>query len=113
MGGGSFTPPVAGTDRDIRFTRDKPGRILYATVLGWPAGGLTITTLAAGRFDLGSLRAIELIGPLAGAYVPLSDYRQDEAGLHIALPRSAPFAAAAYVAKLTFDGPIPSPDSKP
>lgn len=113
MGGGSFVPPVAGTARDIRFTRDKPGRILYATVLGWPAGGLTIAALAAGRFDLASLRAIELIGPQADAYIPLSDHRQDGAGLHVALPQSAPFSAAAYVAKLTFDGPIPSLDPKP
>jgi len=113
MGGGAFTPPVAGTDKDVRFTRDKQGTVLYATVLGWPAGCLTITTLAAGSLDLSALRRIELIGPDADTYVPLTDYRQDEAGLHIVLPRSAPFTAAAYVAKLTFDGPIPGPDPEP
>ena len=36
MGGGSFTTPVAGTNTDIRFTRDKANTVLYATVLGWP-----------------------------------------------------------------------------
>ncbi len=36
MGGGSFSGPRAGTDRDIRFTRSKDNTVLYATVLGWP-----------------------------------------------------------------------------
>jgi alpha-L-fucosidase len=107
MGGGSFTPPVAGGGEDIRFTRDKDGRVLYATVLGWPEGTLTVKTLASGRIDLGSLRAIELIGPRAGEYVPLREFRQDETGLHIDVPPAAPFAAPAYALKLTFSGPIP------
>jgi alpha-L-fucosidase len=107
MGGGSFTAPVAGTQKDIRFTRDKQGSVLYATVLGWPGDRLTITTLATGRVDLSSLRAIELIGPHAGAHIPLLDYRQDEAGLHVALPRSPPLIAPAYATRLTSDGPVP------
>ena len=36
MGGGSFSTPRAGTAQDIRFTRSKDNRVLYATVLGWP-----------------------------------------------------------------------------
>ena len=36
MGGGSFTTPRAGTNTDIRFTRNKANTVLYATVLGWP-----------------------------------------------------------------------------
>ena len=47
MGGGSFTAPVAGTNKDFRFTRNKAGNVLYATVLGWPGSSTTITTLAA------------------------------------------------------------------
>jgi alpha-L-fucosidase len=108
MGGGSFTPPVAGTARDVRFTRDKQNTTLYATVLGWPNSELTVSTLAAGRIDLSPLRAIELIGPMGGEYVPIGDYRQDDTGLHVALPPTRPFDAPAYVLKLTFQGAIPA-----
>jgi len=108
MGGGSFTPPVAGMARDIRFTRDKQNTVLYATVLGWPTSPLVVSTLAQGRIDLSALRAIELIGPRAGEYVPLADYRQDETGLHVTLPATPPSDAPAYVLKLTFQGAIPA-----
>lgn len=108
MGGGSFTPPVAGTCEDIRFTRDKHGSVLYATILGRPKGTVTISTLAAGRIDLISLRTAELIGPGTEEYLPLNDRHQNEAGLHIAIGPRAQFAAPAYVVKLTFNGPIPA-----
>ena len=52
MGGGSFTTPRAGTAQDIRFTRSKDNRVLYATVLGWPGSSLTITTLSSNRINL-------------------------------------------------------------
>jgi alpha-L-fucosidase len=108
MGGGSFTPPVAGTAQDIRFTRDKPNAVLYATILGWPTSPLRLTTLAAGRIDLTALSSLELIGPGTGEYVTLTDHRQDETGLHINLPPTPPFSAPAYVLKLTFRGTIPA-----
>jgi len=38
MDGGSFQTPRAGTAQDVRFTRSKDDRILYATLLGWPGG---------------------------------------------------------------------------
>jgi alpha-L-fucosidase len=107
MGGGSFTPPVAGNDKDIRFTRSKENTVLYATVLAWPAETLTIRTLSADRISLASLRAVELLGPDAGRSLPLGEHRQDESGLHISLPSSAPFRAPAYVVRLTFQGTIP------
>lgn len=109
MGGGSFTPPVAGTSGDIRFTRSKDGTILYATALAWPARTLTITTLATGRTDLTAVAAVQLMGPRADDRVPLTDYRQDEQGLHITVPETAPFAAPAYVFKFVFSGPVPAP----
>ena len=111
MGGGSFTPSVAGTARDIRFTRDKQNTVLYATILGWPTEPLALTTLAAGRIDLTALRSVELIGPGDSEYLPLTDHRQDAAGLHVTLPSTPPFSAPAYVLKLSFDGAIPSPRS--
>src|SRR5438552_11032604 len=55
MGGGSFTTPREGTNRDIRFTRSKDNTVLYATVLRSPRSTLTITTLNSYQIDLISL----------------------------------------------------------
>ncbi|NUP42896.1 MAG: alpha-L-fucosidase, partial [Streptomyces sp.] len=38
MGGGSFSGPVAGKPQDIRFTRSRDNKVLYATALGWQGG---------------------------------------------------------------------------
>ncbi|MFD5317519.1 alpha-L-fucosidase [Streptomyces sp. NPDC127098] len=109
MGGGSFVTPIAGTNTDIRFTRNKANTVLYATVLGWPGSTLNITTLSANRVNLGSLTAVQLLGHTPGSYVNLPNRSQDGAGLHIAMPSAAaPFNAPAYVVKLTFAGQIPS-----
>ncbi|WIY00083.1 alpha-L-fucosidase [Amycolatopsis mongoliensis] len=114
MGGGSFTTPREGTNRDIRFTRSKDGTVLYATVLGWPGGTLDITTLGSSRINLASLKTVQLLGPTAGSYTDLPDRTQDGSGLHIRLPSAtAPFSAPAYVVKLTFSGQIPAPGSGP
>ncbi|MER7674257.1 alpha-L-fucosidase [Kitasatospora sp. NPDC096128] len=108
MGGGSFTTPVAGTNRDFRFTRSKDGTVLYATVLGWPGSSTTISTLASGRIDLGSLTSVQLLDATAGTYTSLPTPTQASDGLHITLPSSsAPFGALAYVLKFTFSGQIP------
>ncbi len=109
MGGGSFVTPIAGTNRDIRFTRDKANTVLYATVLGWPGSTLNITTLSSGRINLGTLTGVQLLGPTADEHVNLPDRTQDGSGLHLSMPSStAPFDAPAYVVKLTFSGQIPS-----
>lgn len=102
MGGGSFVAPKIGTAKDIRFTRDKAERVLYATVLAWPGAELTITTLSAKRADVTGLRRVELLG----APNPLT-YRQDQDGLRVALPPEKPFESPAYVVKLTFARRIP------
>ncbi|XVV07559.1 alpha-L-fucosidase [Actinosynnema sp. CA-248983] len=108
MGGGSFTQPRAGTNRDIRFTRSKDNTVLYATVMGWPGGTLDITTLNANRINLSSLVSARLLGPAAGASVDLPTRSQDGTALHLTMPSSTPpFAAPAYVVKLTFSGRIP------
>jgi alpha-L-fucosidase len=114
MGGGSFTTPREGTNRDIRFTRSKDNTVLYATVMGWPGGTLDITTLGSNRINLGSLKTVQLLGATAGAYTDLPDRTQDGSGLHIRMPSAtAPFNAPAYVVKLTFSGQIPAPGSGP
>ncbi|MET8975828.1 alpha-L-fucosidase [Streptomyces sp. NPDC004539] len=109
MGGGAFTTPTSGTARDIRFTRNKAGTVLYATALGWPGTELTLATLNSARIDTGSLTNAQLLTPTPGAYTALPAPTQDATGLHLTLPsQSAPFDALAYVVKLTFSGPIPS-----
>jgi alpha-L-fucosidase len=114
MGGGSFTTPRAGTSADIRFTRNKAGTVLYATVLGWPGSTLNIATLASGRVNLGTLNSVQLLGSSAGTYITLPNRTQDSSGLRISLPSSsAPFAAPAYVVKLTFSGQIPTLGATP
>ncbi|MEU4445709.1 RICIN domain-containing protein [Actinosynnema sp. NPDC050801] len=114
MGGGSFTEPREGTNRDIRFTRSKDNTVLYATVLGWPGATLDITTLGANRINLGSLVSARLLNPTAGSYTDLPNRSQDGTALHLTMPSSTPpFAAPAYVVKLTFSGQIPALASSP
>ena len=110
MGGGSFTAPKVGTNKDIRFTRNKKGKVLYATVLGWPGDGATldITTLGSDRVNLADLKQVELLGSSPQSYIKLPDYYQDAAALHITLP-NRPTASPAYVVKLTFRDEIPAP----
>ena len=109
MGGGSFVTPRPGTSQDIRFTRNKANTILYATVLGWPGGTLNIATLSANRINLSTLTSVQMLGSTAGTYINLPTRSQDGAGLHVMLPSAtAPFAAPAYVVKLTFSGQIPA-----
>jgi alpha-L-fucosidase len=108
MGGGTFITPQAGTAQDISFTRDKTGTVLYATVLGWPGGSMTINTLNSARIDVGSLASAQLLDQNTGTYISLPTPAQDSAALHLTLPSSAPYSALAYVVKLTFSGQIPS-----
>lgn len=111
MGGGIFQQPRAGTADDIRYTRGKSGSVLYATVLGWPAVGsrITLASLAAGRADLSGLRRVELLGDTAGTTIDLPTRTQTSTGLQITLPSTPPFTAPAYVVRLTFAGPLPTP----
>ncbi|MBX9360687.1 alpha-L-fucosidase [Streptomyces sp. WAC04114] len=107
MGGGSFTTPHAGTPQDIRFTRNKAGNVLYATVLGWPGSSLTIKTLSSDRINLSSLSSVKLLGSTAGTYIDLPATSQSSSGLTVTLPSSTPYSAHAYVLKLVFSGTIP------
>ncbi|MEV8099540.1 alpha-L-fucosidase [Kitasatospora sp. NPDC085879] len=107
MGGGSFTNPTAGTPQDIRFTRNKAGNVLYATILGWPGSSLTIRTLSSDRINLSSLTAVKLLGSTAGTAIDLAAQVQSASGLTVTLPSSAPYSANAYVLKLSFSGTIP------
>ncbi|MDN3270159.1 alpha-L-fucosidase [Streptomyces sp. MA15] len=109
IGGGHMEEPVEGTNKDIRFTRDKANTTLYLTVFGWPGDGavLTSTTLPSNKINLDTLERAELLGPQAGSYIEL-EHRQDGSGLHLTMPSSAPDDTLAYVVKLTFSGQIPA-----
>ncbi|KIR65853.1 alpha-L-fucosidase [Micromonospora haikouensis] len=114
MGGGSFVTPRAGTNKDIRFTRNKNNTVLYATVMGWPGSTLTITTMTSSRVNLANLTGVQLLGSTAGTYINLPRPTQDGGGLHITMPSaSAPYSALAYVVKLTFVGATPTPTASP
>ncbi|MGC9671377.1 alpha-L-fucosidase [Planosporangium sp. 12N6] len=109
MGGGSFSGPREGTNRDIRFTRSKDNTVLYATVLGWPGSTLTITTLNSNQINLSSFASAQLLGSTAGSYLDLARPTQGGSGLRLTMPSStAPYSAPAYVVKLTFSGQIPA-----
>jgi alpha-L-fucosidase len=107
MGGGTFQTPRTGTAQDVRFTRSKDSRVLYATLLGWPGGTATIATLSSARINLSTLASVQLLGNAAGTYIGLPASIQDGDGLHVTLPSAAPYSAPAYVLKLTFSGSVP------
>jgi alpha-L-fucosidase len=106
--GGMFTKPIEGTNKDIRFTVNKAGDTLYATVMGWPGDGaqLIITTLGSSHIDLRTLNSVALLSATVGTYINLQ-YFQDGQGLKVTMPNIQPHTAAAYVLKLTFAGKIP------
>jgi alpha-L-fucosidase len=108
MGGGSFVAPVAGTAQDIRFTRTKDNKTLYAIAMGWPTNGaqLSITTFNANRIDLTTLKSVQLLGPEKGSYIPLT-WTQDGNALNLVLPQTPPYNAYAYAIRLDFKGQIP------
>jgi len=108
MGGGTFQTPREGTAQDVRFTRSKDNRVLYATLLGWPGGTATITTLGSNRINLSTLTSVQLLGSAPGSFIDLPSHTQDGGGLHVTLPATVPYSAPAYVLKLSFSGPVPT-----
>jgi alpha-L-fucosidase len=108
-GHGVFTAPAEGTSKDVRFTRSKDGKTLYAILLGWDDGQekVTLTSLTPQNTGAGNLKSAELINGEAGKYLPLS-FNQTEGGLDILLPERT-LEEMAYVVKLTFMDKIPVP----
>lgn len=109
-GGDSFTAPLTGNSSDIRFTRNKAKDVLYATVLVWPDSGLvSIKALgSSAQVDLSNLASVKLLGDVAGHYIDVANWTQNDAALSIHLP-STPSDSQAYVVKLSFDDTIPVP----
>lgn len=82
---------------DIRFTRSKDGKTLYAIVLGWPKNGkLKITTLNRQTFiGKGGIRNVTLLG----SNTPLA-WQRDAIGLTTELPQTLDQNQPAYVLKI-------------
>jgi alpha-L-fucosidase len=82
--------------RDIRFTRNKAGTVVYAIALGWPEEKLLIRSLGtAAASQPGAVAAVELLGTGAKP-----QWQQTAAGLEVDLSKidaSADFAAALRV----------------
>lgn len=93
---------------DVRFTRSKDLRTLYATFLAYPGDKATIRTLKSDAISLETLRSVDLID--GGECVK---WTQDAEGLHLALPASLDRNEHAYALKLSFEGEIPSLRVKP
>jgi alpha-L-fucosidase len=90
----------AYTATDVRYTQSRDGRVLYATLLGWPADdSSTLQVLfRANPYLSGPVCKVELIGSTAAL-----EFHQDETGLHLKLPQGADKtlpAAPAYVLRL-------------
>lgn len=107
MDGVGGMAPIEGTPEDIRFTRSKDNKVLYAIVLGWPGDNeiVSITSLSQEVIAVEDLDAVSLIGPEEEMYIPL-EYQQDEHALHITLP-DKPVEELAYVIRLNFSERIP------
>jgi len=102
-----FEAPIEGTAKDIRFTRSKNKKVLYAIMLGWPGYNetLSLQTLSSQKFSLQSLEHLELLGNEKNKNISLR-YEQDDSGLHITMPEKQS-EELAYVIKLVFSNEIP------
>ena len=108
---GIMGAPVEGTARDVRYTRSKDSSALFAILLGWENGQneVLLTSLSSDRIDCRTLASVELLEGEAGKYLPLS-FKQDAAGLHVAMPKQRLSEELAYALKLRFQGRIPKVD---
>jgi len=106
--GASFSTPTEGTPEDIRFTRSKDHKVLYAIFLGWPPDGneLSIMSLSRDAFPLGAqLEEVVLLGSQKDSTIPV-EFIQDENSFNISLS-DKPGDELAYVVRFTFKDSIP------
>ena len=106
--GAKFSEPVEGTVEDIRFTRSKDGKYLYAICMGWPEkdNKFSIRSLSADSLDLSTqVEEIALMGKDNKELIPIK-YSQTSEGLIIEAPAKHE-EALAYVIRLKFKNQIP------
>ena len=72
---------------DIRFTKSKDGRTLYAIFLAWPEDGkVTVKSLAKNSvYWPGEIGSVHLLGASGGL-----KFTRDDQGLHVTLPEKKP-----------------------
>jgi alpha-L-fucosidase len=102
MGGGAFTGPKAGTNKDFRFTRTKDSSTVYAICLGWPGNGtqVKISSITSARFKaVGAY----LLGNTPGTDIKLDNFNQNTTGVTFNTPSNQPYTALAYVFKVVSD----------
>jgi alpha-L-fucosidase len=99
MGGGAFTGPKAGTNKDWRFTRTKDTATLYAICLGWPGNSaqVTISSITASLF---AATGVYLLGNTAGSFTQIN-FTQNSQGLTFTMPSAQPYTALAYAFRIT------------
>jgi alpha-L-fucosidase len=98
MGGGAFTAPKAGTNKDFRFNRSKDTSTLYAICLGWPGNNtqVTISSITQTRF---AAKGVYLFGNTPGTYTQCN-FTQNAQGLTFTTPSTQPYTALAYAFKI-------------
>jgi alpha-L-fucosidase len=85
--GGFIKEPTYKPD-DIRFTRSKDGKTMYAILLGWPGNGQTVTVKSFGKGQIGEKTRIKNV-ELPGSAAEIT-WKQTSAGLEARLPDQAP-----------------------
>ncbi|MBN2036151.1 MAG: alpha-L-fucosidase [Chitinispirillaceae bacterium] len=100
MGGGDFSTPRAGTNRDFRYTRTKDTATLYAIALGWPGNGtqITMSSITSARF---TANGVYLFGATPGSFTKINTFTQNAQGLTFSMPSTQPYTALAYAFKIT------------
>jgi alpha-L-fucosidase len=84
----------AFTAQDVRYTQK--GQALYATLMGWPQGQVTLAALAeGGPVAAGQISAVEMLGSREAL-----TWSQSATGLTVQLPQTRP-GDHAYVLKFT------------
>jgi MYXO-CTERM domain-containing protein len=109
MGGGGMTSPTAMTASDVRYTKSKDGDAVYALLMGWPGNGkqVDLSAVTTTRFALGSGKVF-LFGPSGSGTGEIAlQATQDGSGLHVTLPSTQPYTAAAYALKISKSGTPP------
>lgn len=91
-----------GSKEDLRFTRSKDNKILYATVLDWPGEALLIKSLA--KADLKGIKSVRLLG----AREKLKWEKTPE-GMEIRMPAN-PGYGMAYPVRIEFRDELPRVD---
>ncbi len=82
-------------EKDVRFTRNKAGNVVYAIILGWPTEPVSVQALGtSAATNPGKIENVELLGTEEKV-----DWKQASDGLKLTLPKSYQ-PAANYAASL-------------